>query len=343
MAERGLDTARVRTETFLTDAWRRQVDWYPWGAVLFLSDRAGNRHATVVALGDVDVDGTDFELPWYRDLAAAARAAQSEEPVRPDLPAAPPAVEQALADRQARRVGRGSCFGHFLPKSPICVGGESPRSRRIRQKCAIARSCLQLREYAHLHNKTVAEVLAAQPEILQDAMARREIRKRPAKNGSAAPESAASQEILPSRARQLAEDFWVQLIVELELSQPEDVENPEAGDCFLEQRGEREFVGCCEVKPKGPWWFVAFLLAPKSGGFDLRIRLRPDHHALQGLPVEPVIGARNVCTIREIPRRVSPDVVIAALVAARSDLVVGREDGRRKERNPDGLTEGAKT
>jgi len=93
--------------SFETEDWTRKIEMYPWGHVLFLSNKKAGQHATVVAVGDLDIDTGEISgadsgslsdaVAWYRKLAATAAAERGEHD-DPDLMKFEEAVEAMEED-----------------------------------------------------------------------------------------------------------------------------------------------------------------------------------------------------------------------------------------------------
>src|SRR4029077_19707512 len=95
-----------------TERWKRVVERYEWGAAIFCSDRTRGAHATIVAVGSVDLEAgkvgrvggmQDIQPGWYKEMAMELR----------DL------------KRNNGKLQIPPCLGFRAPDH-ICDGGKNP-------------------------------------------------------------------------------------------------------------------------------------------------------------------------------------------------------------------------
>jgi hypothetical protein len=127
-----------------TERWKRVVERYPWGAVIFMTDRKHARAATVIAIGKVDLDKgrvttqggqQPITVGWYHEMVSELKQAQ-----QPDQLQIPPCLGYRKADH-------------------ICDGGLNRAIRKVEPACAWRERCIVLQEHAANTNRQVEQVL----------------------------------------------------------------------------------------------------------------------------------------------------------------------------------------
>lgn len=117
-----------------TDRWRRVIERYPWGAVLFINDRTRNAAATIVAIGKLDIENgkvsevggwSDINPSWYKEMA----------------------MELKTAAKSQNMLAIPKCLG-FRQPDHICDGGVNPTSKKMEPACAWRDRCMALQEFA---------------------------------------------------------------------------------------------------------------------------------------------------------------------------------------------------
>lgn len=127
-----------------TGRWRRVIERYPWGAVIFMLDRQSERAATVVAIGKVDIDkgrvstqggSHPISIAWYQEMAMELKSAPS--PDRLEIP---------------------GCLG-FRQSDHICDGGLNRQTRKVEPACVWRTRCIALQEYAIKEGRFQEQIL----------------------------------------------------------------------------------------------------------------------------------------------------------------------------------------
>ena len=127
-----------------TVRWKRVVERYPWGAVLFISDRDRKSNATIVAVGQVDLVGgrvstqggwVSFKPDWYSEMAAELQRFQ-----------------------QGKRLEIPPCLGFHAP-IVVCDGGKNEQNK-LEAACAYRDRCRALRSFCISNKRTQERILS---------------------------------------------------------------------------------------------------------------------------------------------------------------------------------------
>lgn len=127
--------------------WKRVIERYAWGAVLFISDRERRAHATIVAIGQIDlVQGKvsqqggwlDIKPDWYKEMAM--ELVQTKRQVKLEIP---------------------PCLGFHFP-DVTCDGGKN-EADRMEPACAWRERCIALQAFCQNNNRLQENVLRGKP------------------------------------------------------------------------------------------------------------------------------------------------------------------------------------
>jgi hypothetical protein len=130
-----------------TNRWRRVIERYEWGVVMFISDRERRSHATIVAKGQVDLvqgrvsqQGTWVEIKpdWYREMALELSQTRRQNVL--EIP---------------------SCLGFHEP-DVICDGGKN-EGGRMEPPCAWRERCMALQTFCQNNNRLAENMLKGKP------------------------------------------------------------------------------------------------------------------------------------------------------------------------------------
>lgn len=128
-----------------TDRWKRVVERYDWGAAIFCSDRQRNAHATIVAVGSIDVEAgkvgrlggmQDIQPGWYKEMAMELR----------DL------------KRSHASLHIPECLGFRRPDY-ICDGGKNTITQMMEPACAWRDRCMALQSFAQETDKQQEDLI----------------------------------------------------------------------------------------------------------------------------------------------------------------------------------------
>lgn len=267
--------------------WRRQVERFPWGYVVFISDRDENRHATFVIEGELDIHtgivkkgGQKRSLPsWYGELAAFF--------VKPP---------NKIADIEVP-----PCLGYREPDH-ICDGGMN-ESGAIERPCPWRSRCISLQQHAATVGKAPALLLAnVSPQgVVQLTTKLAKDYQRVAKSKAPTP--------LNPQAHRAFSGIWNRLgdLLHPRAFKPSrETANP--GDFYAIDRTEQSGYLSIYYRPeKGRPVAVASVRIKSTEGVDLQLPLPAGHELLA--PVrEHVVAWRDrafLSAIKRVPARVS--------------------------------------
>lgn len=128
-----------------TQRWKRVVERYKWGGVLFISDRDRRSNATIVAVGKIDlVQGRvsqqggwqDIQPGWYKEMAM-------------DL--------ANLLKKPTAKLQVPPCLG-FRQPDVICDGGKNEHNK-MEPPCAWRDRCIGLQKFAQDNNRLQEDLL----------------------------------------------------------------------------------------------------------------------------------------------------------------------------------------
>lgn len=175
-----------------TERWKRVVERYEWGAVLFISDRERKQHATIVAIGRVDVakgkvstqgGWNDIQFGWYHEMAMEFTAMMSKKGVH-------------------RVLQVPSCLGYRQP-DVICDGGRNA-SNKMEPPCAWRDRCMAVQFWCVDNNQLQETVLKGKsPEQIVQLTTRLLERAHPPGRSSprTTPKTAQAHEPVPAEER----------------------------------------------------------------------------------------------------------------------------------------------
>lgn len=142
LRSRALDPKPVPGYAEMPGAWdessrfKRVVERYGWGSIMFLSDRERNEHATLVIEGEVDLDSGKIKtrtnkvvaipVAWYKELAEAfpTKGKPAHLPTLIDIP---------------------GCLGYHQP-DVTCDGGINEHSQ-VEKPCGWRHRCIPLQRF----------------------------------------------------------------------------------------------------------------------------------------------------------------------------------------------------
>lgn len=128
-----------------TQRWKRVVERYDWGAVLFISDRDRRANATIVAVGKLDVVNgrvseqggwRDLQPGWYKEMAMEL---------------------SNLAKKPNQTLFVPPCLG-FRQPDVICDGGKNEHNK-MEPACAWRDRCMALQSFAETNNRLQEDLL----------------------------------------------------------------------------------------------------------------------------------------------------------------------------------------
>lgn len=128
-----------------TAKWKRVIERYEWGAVMFLSDRNRNAHATVIAVGKLDIDAgkvstqggwKEIQPHWYKEMAIELKQIKNGQ----GQLIVPP------------------CLG-FHASEIVCDGGLDPTSRKMEPPCGWKGRCMALQAFAQDQGRLQEDLL----------------------------------------------------------------------------------------------------------------------------------------------------------------------------------------
>jgi hypothetical protein len=278
-----------------TDRWRRIVERYQWGAVVFVSNRQKDDHATLVIVGEFDVTTGAVEagaqkvaVGWYKELAAAFSAASSGEIKVPP------------------------CLGYREPDH-VCDGGLNEH-KQMERACAWRDRCIALQEAAGRAEKLPEELCAGMdaPQIVQ--LTNRLMAgdgKRAQKPVRATPEA---QAVFDGLWKMLGESLAPRRFVSRR-------EEAEVGDIFAIDRVESSgYIRIYCAVAAGRPLLIAGVRLKAHDGVDLQLPLDPKSALLKDVEAH-VVSWRDggfQSALKRVPTRVSLEKacdIICAMIA----------------------------
>lgn len=128
-----------------TQRWKRVVERYEWGSVLFISDRERKANATIIAVGKLDIANgkvshqggwQDIQPGWYKEMALELSSLLKKPTTRLQVP---------------------PCLG-FRQPDVICDGGKNEYNK-MEPACAWRDRCMALQKFAQDNNRLQEDLL----------------------------------------------------------------------------------------------------------------------------------------------------------------------------------------
>jgi hypothetical protein len=281
-----------------TDRWRRIVERYEWGAVVFLSNRGKDEHATLVIVGELDVAtgavrgvgaAQKVAIAWYKELATTFSAAAAGE------------------------VNVPPCLG-YREADHVCDGGLNA-DRQMERPCAWRDRCIALQEEAARNEKLPDELIAGLEATAIVQLTTRLLTvvdsKRVQKPVRATPEAHA---VFEGLWKALGESLAPRRFVSRR-------EEAEVGDIFAIDRVESSgYIRIyCAVESGRPL-LIAGVRLKAHDGVDLQLPLDPKSSLLKDVEAH-VVSWRDggfQSALKRVPTRVSLDKacdIICAMIA----------------------------
>lgn len=282
------------------DRWRRIVERYQWGAVVLLSNREKDEHATIVIVGELDVatgkiktkngaHGLAPAFPWYRDLSAEF---STEPKAQIDVP---------------------SCLG-YREADHTCDGGLNDK-KQLERACAWREHCMALQDEAARRNKLPENVIDGMDGAKIVQLTRRLMEKPDGKR--------VQKPVRPTpEAYEVFNGLWKALA---EMMAPRRFvsrrEEAGVGDIFAIDRVDSSgYIRIyCQVESGRPILLTGIRLKA-HGGVDLQLPLDPKSALLKDIEAH-VVSWRDggfLSALKRVPTRVSLEKacdVICAMVA----------------------------
>lgn len=283
-----------------TERWKRVVERYPWGSVLYLSDRQRGQSVTIVAVGKVDLEtgkvstqGGHQQIPpsWYPELAKDLRDA-----MKPDATLQIP-----------------PCLG-FHESDHVCDGGVDSGTKKIEPACAWRNRCIAFQDYCGIQNRHQEDVLKSKsPEqIIQ--LTTRLLEKRGGKvsappNGASKAKSVKSSQkssdvvsaVAPAAETgqvgadtsmlQLLTSVISDIAAEAGLKAAPDCSKATAtpGDLYMVDRTEHsDYISLYQDARPRPIALASFRIRPRMGGFVVQLPIPVGHKLLEPIVSEDV-------------------------------------------------------
>jgi hypothetical protein len=281
--------------------WRRRVERYSWGCVVFATDRQEGRRGTFVVVGDLDIHTGIVKgerrsaLPgWYLDLARyfAAEPAQTAIEVPP-------------------------CLGFHEPDY-VCDGGVNPAGV-FEVRCGWRARCVALQEHAVAKGKDPREILGtAEPEKIVQITARLETERERAEALYRQSRREREPTANPAASQTLSQ-FWTRLSTAL------------APRAFRQTRAEAGAGEFYAVDRSGSSGYLSVYYQPEHGrpvgvaslrvkqdGVTLQLPITPESRLLDEVRVHVVAWRDRVflSAVKKIPSAVSVEKAVAIVVSA---------------------------
>jgi len=127
-----------------TNRWKRVIERYPWGAVLFITDRDRKSSATIVAVGQLDlVQGkvstqggwVSFKPDWYPEMAG-----------------------ELAAFVKGKKLEIPPCLGFHAPMV-VCDGGKN-ENNKLEGPCSYRDRCIALQKFCIANSRPQEKLLS---------------------------------------------------------------------------------------------------------------------------------------------------------------------------------------
>lgn len=247
------------------ERWKRVVETYAWGAVVFIADRQRGSAATLIGIGKhVDLEQgrvstqggwVDFPPSWYKEMAM-------------DLHSMKRATTLAIP----------SCLGFRVPDH-ICDGGKEPNSNRMEPACAWRDRCIALQTHAQVSNRLQEDLIKSKsPEQIIQLTTRLMERSGAQPASPVKPKTQPKQKLPESNATQTPENAsGVHAIVASVASEvaaatglkvSPDLSKGAAGptDLFLVDRTERsDYISIYQARKPKPIALASFRIRSRVG------------------------------------------------------------------------------
>jgi hypothetical protein len=267
---------------FQTMRWRRQVERYSWGMVIFASDREEDLHFSAVIEGKVDLatgkvtmaSGAERRLPdWYAEMADYIAKAPNR--VKLEVP---------------------KCLGQYTPDER-CDGGPSPEG--LGGPCTYRQFCIALQEAARRENQKPFDTIRGMTDEEKVELAARLVQKRRKKRVT--PPNEEAMAAVGAISKLLMERLYPR-----SLKFSKDRAAP--GDVFtVEKTGRSGYITIYCRAHEGRSIPILSMRIRKQGGVDLQLPLPADHPLLE--PVrEFVVPWRDrsfLSAIKRVPGNVT--------------------------------------
>lgn len=294
-----------------TTRWRRSVEKYSWGAILFLLDREGNRGATVIAIGKLDLDlgrvtvqggHRMINLTWYHDMVQGLREAAS--PATLDIP---------------------PCLG-FREADITCDGGLNREHKKVEPVCAWRNRCMALQDYAAHEGKIPERIMSGKsPSQIVQLTTRLLERTRSTAPPDAAPAPAPKPAPatpkatpVPRALAKLSDGARARLVEKLheavkeiasaaglQISPDWTEVNALPGDLYVIDRLERSGYISLYQRLAGnkSRALAAFRVRPRDGIFNVQLPVVKDSEHVKGIRAEEVVAHKDgkfLCMVRSV-------------------------------------------
>lgn len=271
------------------ERWRRVVEEYPWGCVMFIDDKERGMHATVVTTGKFDLaTGKSshgmIPMAWYHDMVSELKQLTAKTVLQ-----IPP------------------CLG-FHECDHVCDGGIHPQTKQAEPECYWVKQCQALQSFSLNQKREPEEVLRGKSPEAIIQMLTRMLEHKPSgqahvaamANASAArgnkPHTEYPNTSLPDFVKELAREVAEACGVCLHLTNSvaqldrivEDVA-AKAGDLLVVDRSTNsDYVSVYKARDGRPRAkaICSFRLRRRIGGFRVQLPLPKDSQLL-----EPIVSA----------------------------------------------------
>lgn len=325
--------------------WKRTVERYDWGMVLFCSNHSANSHYTVVVKGPFDIDTGEvpgkkvaIPIPWYKEMAKALKVQCRQSHVDIKIP---------------------GCLGYHEDDAnsadPICDGGYIP-SRGIAEKpCAWRDRCIPFQAFCVSIKKAP---LDARNGYSAEHIVQLTTKLRDEADAKALP--------MPVPAAVLAANEQVGVVATAKPSMPiasrsipaQPKTPPPAGGVALfwevfnslkaKLKGRRFLTGREDAQPgdifvqdrAATGGYISIYCQPVSGRRIALVEIRlkadrvhalfpfpPSHKLLQGTPAAEAQDGKFISMVMNVPRTLSVDKLSTILVQAVTTGVIQLPQG----------------
>lgn len=295
-----------------TERWRRIVERYKWGAIIFLSDKEEDEHFTLVAIGEVDLVAgrvTDsersatFPVPWYEQLAKHFRP----------------------LERTGARIPVPKCLGHYYGDY-TCDGGYNPKGQleppcAWRDRCVtLLNGCARLRQLPEevVKDKSAEEVVKLTTKMQEQLGP---IPPPPVPDPKQIPVVREEEVKKVEKKTEVSKDFDVAGKLHAELLQRLAAKFPDRalgtdkkalspGDFLITDRlANSSYISIDCMREKG-WPLVLYTVRFKTNGIDVQTCLPVDSELYSAIPKSAVRswtdGPRRSC-VKGVPEVVTVD------------------------------------
>lgn len=266
-----------------TARWRRVVEEYSWGNVMFLDDVERGMHATVIAIGKLDLEtgrvlnGTSYKqipIGWYSDLTSGLKSLATQ--VQLQIP---------------------PCLG-FHENDHVCDGGMNVQTKRAEPPCSWRSRCTALQGLAVDQGRLQEDILRGKsPEQIVQLTTRLLERKQghdvTAPSHPAPKAQPAKQEGTKAKPpaegpglEQIVAEATKEVATACSTTMAADEMSAAAGELFIIDRTEHsDYISVYKAQgPKlRPKAVCSFRLRRRIGGFRVQLPLPQDSPLLEGI------------------------------------------------------------